>query len=222
MTDKAETNELLARLARSLDRVGSEDGSPFFSLRMLEDLDEMARRFERAATRNELWLDNGHSHSSLVLDEAFPAGSFCLDFFRGVHFAADSRFMVSPVVDSWTARVDELIRGGRLAGVRRLVIYSDLSELGSPSARRFIVSDRQKPGREYRALQVSAYRAVLGHAGLDVPHDFGVYADKYVFQSASQDPASLSGIWLKGVPVVQVYRRAFDECWDLAEDENYV
>ena len=184
----------------------------FFLVRISSEVDEVTEKIEHFCRSGELFLRDAHSRSEILLDAAFSGADG--DIFRGVHFAVDSRFMFSTAVRTWADRVDALLSQGRLREVRRLVVFTETSELANPTTARFIANDGALPGHRQRYLFQADLRACLATSPLRVPHDFGIYGTRFVFTSASSDPSDLSGFWTRRPDVVRQFVDLFDACWD--------
>jgi hypothetical protein len=209
---------VLERLSASLEKLilsSSEDGG-FFVLRLASEADDLCDTLEHFLSRGEVFLRDAHSRSELILDSAFSGRPD--DIFRGVHFAVDSRFMFSPVVSSWSERVDALLDQGRLREVRRLIVFSDSRELLNPAARRFLAIESERPGHSHRYVSEQTLREHLRAASLPAPHDFGIYGSRFVFTSASPEPSDLSGTWTRRPDLVRDYIQTFDRLWAVADE----
>jgi hypothetical protein len=205
------------RLADLLAQLVGKSDTPtrdFFYVRLVKDLEDLVQRAEDAVLGGELVLREGHSFSHLVLDEVFRGNETAL--FRGIHFAADSRFMSSVIMESWNARITELISQGRLLEARRLIVYSEEEELRTRATREMLTTVGGTPGYSHKTLSEDRFRQILRDRELDVPHDFGIYSDKYVFLSNSRDPSNLAGTWLANVAQVARFIDAFDACWAIS------
>ena len=208
---------VLVRLANSLGHLveSSPADAEFFIFRLASEVDELCDSLEHYLESDQLFLRNAHTRSELILESAFlgrPA-----DIFRGVHFAVDSRFMLSGIVSSWSERTDSLLDQGRLREIRRLVVFSDSKELLNPAARKFMTTESTRPGHLHRYVEEETLRKHLRAKNLSAPHDFGIYSTRYVFISSSREPADLSGTWSRNRDLVRDYIRMFDELWEISD-----
>lgn len=191
----------------------------FFLVRLAREVDDVNEAIQHVLESGELFLRDAHSQSELILEAAFSGDSS--DVFRGVHFAADSHFMTSRTVSTWSEKVQALVSQGRIQQVRRLVVFTQPNELLNPATREFVVNQAQLTGHAQRSIREGILKAELEAAGLHPPHDFGIYGSRFVFTSSSRNPADLSGSWSTRSETVAAYIEVFDRMWESAENEVF-
>jgi hypothetical protein len=173
---------------------------------------ELERTIVEAANRDELHLERSHVVSIGVLLGSFKGDS--VDIFRPVHFLEDNQFFFDIYAKQYFYRVFSLVQEKKIREVKRLMIFSKDEELEDPRTTRLATFHTVTPGYSYRLMRMHDFRSLLRDYRLDVPRDFGIYGDKYVYCAQINVSENIVGYWLRNQLAIRNFIQFFEGCWN--------
>jgi len=185
---------------------------PDLFVRFFDDrIAELEHSIVETANSNLMHLERSHVVSLDVLLGSFTGTAF--DVFRPIHFLSDNDFLFDIYARHYFNEVYTLVKEGKLKAVKRIMVYSADSELADPRAVKLMRFHSVTPGYEYRILRLTDYTRLLRDYRLDVPRDFGIYGDRYLYCAVVNRSENIVGYWQRETDVVKRFTDFFEMCW---------
>jgi hypothetical protein len=185
---------------------------PDLFIRFFDDrVAELEHSIVETANGNLLHLERSHVISVDALLGTFTGTA--ADVFRPVHFFADNEFFYDMYAQHYFNEVYNLVKDGKIKAVKRIMIYSGDAELVDPRSMKLMRFHAVTSGYDYRVMRLTDYMRLLRDYRLDVPRDFGIYGEKYLYCAVVNRSENIVGYWQRDPVIVKKFIDFFDLCW---------
>jgi hypothetical protein len=215
----ASRNPLEEAAKELLRQVETTEVGAFFGARLVEELHRLVVRVTHAG-HGEMEFLSAHHLSELIFAELGDAERGAV--FRGLHRLADNSEFDRTHTRDWQSRMTLAIQDGVVGEVRRLAVVDHSSQMESASTAGLTELHRRFENHTLRFVTAKQWRTACADFQTEVPRDFGVYGQSYVFWSTAAAMNSLAGVWSRLPSTIARFSDLFDACWvDATQQSDY-
>lgn len=199
------------------DRRSEEDlFSSYFDQRLMH----LTSALQDAANKREILIDETMLNvTTWLLKSSFRGREN--DVFRAVFFADDEVFFFDLHTKRYFYQSYELLKKGKLKGVRRLIIYNNLDDLSSRRMQRLIAFHNTTDGYACRVLGQDSFSRIIKDFQLHhLMKDFGIYGDTYVYKGLTNRADEIVGLYSRDPNDIERLTLCFDSAWEAAQSWN--
>jgi hypothetical protein len=201
------------REAFEIITAGIRKNPDLFSTYFGQRLIELENSITEAANRDKLYVSHHHIVNTEVLLQAFAGKKE--DIFRGVHLFEDNDWFFGSISKGYFFAVYGLVRKKKIKSVKRLMLYSDVSELEDFRSKRLMKFHELNSNYEYRVMKMETFKRTLADfANIEVDRDFGIWGDHIIYLGQDYRPDNVLGYYRRGIETISEYTKFFEKCWD--------
>ena len=207
---RGEGGEMLANVRKSYDDLLLA-GNTLFAAYFRREIRRLEGQVHQAASKFELYVDQDSDTTEMMLLPFDGRSSGVIGF---VHHVEDNSFLLDVHARHFFIAIVEGVRSGKIASVRRLLVYNDPEDLDSDDSQRIMAFHRSEKNFDYRVIQRNDFERMARDSHLPSGKlDFGLYGPWYIFRSLEANSDEVSGVFLSGSRELEIYRAFFERCW---------
>lgn len=191
--------------------LGKKSSIDIFQSFFDERITEVEKKLLFTAERNELHLEQSHVVSINALLGSFDGKPE--DTLRMIHFLEDNEFFFDMFAKQYFYSVYRLIQQRKIREVKRLMIYDNETQLRDLLSEKLFRFHSTNKNFSYKVMQREVFVNMLRDYRLDVPKDFGIYGNKYVYVAQVNNIENIVGFWLRNEQRINQFVSFFDVCW---------
>jgi hypothetical protein len=191
----------------------------------LADSDLFDHYFEQRLQALESSLRDACSRREIQIDETMLDVTTWLmessfrgrpeDIFRAVFFTEDTSFFFDVHSRRYFNQAYHLVEDGKLAEVRRLIVYSDPADLLTPRVQRLIEFHNRMPKYSCRVIAATSFKRFVSDYKLhQLARDFGIYGNSYLYKGVVNHVDDIVGYYSRDNKEIEKFKRCFQDCWD--------
>lgn len=167
-----------------------------------------------ACSRREIQIDETMLDVTTWLMESSFRGQ-STDIFRAVFFTEDTNFFFDVHSRRYFNQAYHLVEEGKLAEVRRLIVYTDEADLLTDRIQRLIEFHNRTPKYSCRVIRTSSFKRIVTDYKLhQLARDFGIYGDSYLYKGVTNHVDDIVGFYSRDSDEIEKFKRCFKDCWD--------
>jgi hypothetical protein len=192
-------------------KVGDTDLFVSFFNKKLSDLELDLRE---ACSKQEVRIDE----TMLEVTTWLLQSSFCgraADVFRAILFTSDIEFFFDVHNKRYFNQGYAMVKSGAMQGVRRIIVYSDVSEIADPRVQKLIRFHQQNSGYECMTLPGRVFERIVKDYNLyHLVQDFGIYGESYLYKGVVNRSDEIIGYYSRDRSEIRRFIDCFQTCWE--------
>lgn len=223
---RAQLDAQMQEVRRMLHEVGEQPHpgeTELFSEYFRKKLGDLEHALRDACSKREIQINETMLEVTSWLLEASYHGREN-DIFRAIHFSQDedNEFFFDDHARRYFRQTYDLVQLKRIKGVRRIILYDNVSDLADPRIVRLIQFHQAHQDYEVRLLPIRTFHSFLADYNLQhAARDFGVYGTQYLYKALVNRPDEIVGFYSRDVEEIKRFTDCFDTCWESARDVWY-
>ena len=196
-------------------KVGDPDLFVSYFNKKLIDLEKSLRD---ACSKNEVRINETMLEvTTWLLESSFRGRP--TDVFRAVHFSEDNTFFFDVHSKRYFIQVRDLVTDKKISTVRRLIVFSDPSQLQGAQTQRLICFHQKTPLYECRAISYEVFMRIVRDYDLHyLVKDFGIYGTSYLYKGMVAQVEEIVGSYSRDATEIARFIDCFDTCWYAAAE----